>query len=118
MQEFLIIFSAIIAFFFLIIGVSKSNWALLSMAGLFFLIISVGILGTGWERFEGNVIIDDFNSTRTVITQVSTTYDPILLENPSVYSFGVLSLVVALGIGFIGFREKNVSSAEGKDSDI
>lgn len=110
MQQFLIYLGLLLGLFFWVWSYHTKNWGMYIISAIFFFLIAVGVLSTGWELFEGNFTITEVSSTVDSITPVVTTYNATLAENPTVWGFGLIMLVLSFSLSVLGIRTKNINA--------
>lgn len=96
LQEFLIIGGLVLALFFWVWGHQSQTPLLFYVSAVFFIVIGVGVLSTGIERYEGNFLIETIDANTDSITPVLTTYNATMEQNPSVYAFGIITVAMTL----------------------
>lgn len=111
MQDWIIIGSFGLALIFLIVGRLTTN----SVGGLFagavlFILIGVGLLGTGWQTYDNAPIQIDSSENPTVVTFTILTYPATLEANPTLYFFGVACVIMALALILMSLREQRTNA--------
>lgn len=108
MQEFIIFLTLILGLFFFIIAQFSKNWGLFAIGGVFFLILSIGLFSTGWERYEGTNLVQDINADAQLITPQSITYPvPATDMGNPLTGFAYILLGLALASIVYSLREYN-----------
>jgi len=104
MQEFLIILSLVLGLFFLIFATKSNSWPMFLASGIFFLLISVGLFSSGWERYEGDATITEISSTVTDVEQTTNYYSPTFNENATIWAFATICFAFGLSLLWSGAR--------------
>ena len=112
MQEFLIIICLILALFFWVWGHQSGSPVLFYFAAVFFIVIGFGVLSTGWEKYEGNFLIETIDADTDSITPVLTTHNATMTENPSLYAFAISCVTMTLAMVIQGIRSGSMSKED------
>ena len=81
MQEFLIVSGLVLALFFWVWGHKSNTPLLFYVSAVFFIVIGVGVLSTGIERYEGKFLIETIDANtediNSIIKNITQLLDPI-----------------------------------------
>lgn len=94
----MIIICTILALFFWVWGHQSETPLLFYVSAVFFIVIGVGVLSGGWEKFEGNFLIETIDADTDSITPVSTTYNATMEENPPIFAFAIINVAMTLAM--------------------
>ena len=108
LQEFLIIICLLLALFFWVWGWKSESPVLFYVSAVFFIVIGVGVLSTGWEKYEGNFLIETIDASTDSVTPVLTTYNATMAQNPSIYAFSIICVAMTLAMVVWGIRTGNL----------
>lgn len=111
LQEFLIIICLILALFFWVWGWKSESPVLFYVSAVFFIVIGFGVLSTGWEKYEGNFLIETIDVNTDSITPVLTTYNATMEQNPSIYAFSMICVSMTLAMVVQGIRTGNITKS-------
>lgn len=115
MQEFLIIFVSLLALFFLVYGGKSQNHSFLVIGGIFLILLGLGILSTGWERYEGHLTATDLSATVTQLNPTLTTHNATQSENPTLFIFGIITVLFGSILTMVSVRDYRLTKAIQKD---
>ena len=108
MQEFLILLTLFLGLFFGFINRTSRVSGLYYIAAIMFFLLGIGILSTGWERYEGQFLTSEIDDQNMLIVPQATTYAATLEENSTIYTFGVVMLLFGLFFAFGGYKAGKV----------
>jgi hypothetical protein len=101
MIDSFIFFGTALAIIFLLMTRYQYSAGLYIISAVIFAIMSIGIMGSGWETYSvPNFLITDTGATTTTVVAVKTTYVATIAANPIVFAlgtfFGFLAFVLAI----------------------
>lgn len=108
----MILVCLILALFFWVWGHTSKSPVLFYFAAVFFIAVGFGVLSTGWERFDGNFLIETIDANTDSVSSVLTTYNATMAENPSLYAFAIACVTMTLAMVVQGIRSGSMSKEE------
>ena len=94
----------ILALFFWVWGHNSGTPLLFYISAIFFIVIGFGVLSGGWEKYEGNFLIETIDADTDSVTSILTTHNATMTENPSLYAFGVINVCMTLAMIVSGIQ--------------